>query len=567
MHHRIRTPQRERNDPCREGCLCPVCTGLDCLERPRYAPGLLLTDKELNSHLDYTIAKNKLHNRYLWGSGIVCGLEVTCHECESTHVSVHPGYAIDPCGNDIVVCEEHHFDVIAAINACRREERPDCEPWRESRRVDCRDAEQEWCITIRYAEKEGRPTTALVSKTTGQCGCGRGSACSCGKNGNGSSRAATQVQQVTQVGRCEPTRVLERYELGVLCLPQEDNGEQEGVAAILDALQKLGLRLPLECVAQCVQDFQRFAAQAQQIIDLLDDFSARNQIFRLLCRLLEDVREYLLDADLTNCDLARQLGLIACPPPPQNDDGWPQFQILVRQALIAVAQILINALQNCLCLELLPKCPGDVCEDRLILACVTVRDGRVVNICHSKRRYVLTVQNLLSALVSVIFANWCCEPFRFIRGETGVSDTVFDPAFGTQLSSQPIAVAANVARMFMANRAFEGVPEESAVDPSAFTGRPVSAVREELGDQIVAVDTVDWSPAETVLRNMEAPRLRRDEPLRLYVDDRERVVAIGRYAEAERMRLELAQANDRINALEKQVSELINRAGGIDNGG
>lgn len=562
MHNRIRAPYRVHTVQygCKDQCDCPACSGLVCLDRPRYFAGQLLTERELNSQLAYTIAKNKLHNRYLWGYGIVCGLEVTCHGCDSGMVTVHPGYALDACGNDVVVCEAHDFDVIEAINACRRQEPCDCDPWRESRRLDCRDAEQEWCITIRYRETEGRPTTALVSQTNGQCGCGHGNGCGCGQNGgqNG-KRAAQPVQQATKVGRCEPTRTLEGYELGVLCLPDEDDAEQDGIGALLEQLKKLGLHLPVECVLQCIADFQRFSIQAQQIRDLLDSFTARNQVYQLLCRLLDDVRNYLLDSRLTYCDLTRQLGLIVCPQPPLSTAGWPEYQSLVQQALNAVAQILINALQNCLCLEALPKCPADPCEDRLILACVTVQDGRVVSICHSKRRYVLTVQNLISALISVVFSNWCCEPFNFERDPASLRGSVFEPAFGVRMSSRPMAAAANLMRMFAAEPAFATAPLEETWDPAVLTGQPVETVREMLGDQVVAEETVDWSAPETLLRNMETPVLRKDEPLKLYVDARGQVVGIGRYAASQHLRLELARANERISALEAQVTALLDR--------
>ena len=59
----------------------PVCGGLECLCRPRFFPGQLLTEDDLNRLEQYVIAKNKLHNRYFHGSGVVCGLEVVCDPC------------------------------------------------------------------------------------------------------------------------------------------------------------------------------------------------------------------------------------------------------------------------------------------------------------------------------------------------------------------------------------------------------------------------------------------------------------------------------------------------------
>src|ERR1700722_1031417 len=63
---------------------CPDCGGLDCLCRPRFFAGQLLTEQDLNRLENYIIAKNQLHNRYLVGRGVVCGLELTCSPCANT---------------------------------------------------------------------------------------------------------------------------------------------------------------------------------------------------------------------------------------------------------------------------------------------------------------------------------------------------------------------------------------------------------------------------------------------------------------------------------------------------
>src|SRR5438105_2411390 len=84
-------------------CVCPVCGGLECLCRPRFFAGQLITENDLNLLIHYLREKNKLHNRYLHGWGVVCGLEVVCSPCDGK-VTVREGYAIDPCGEDIIVC-------------------------------------------------------------------------------------------------------------------------------------------------------------------------------------------------------------------------------------------------------------------------------------------------------------------------------------------------------------------------------------------------------------------------------------------------------------------------------
>ena len=81
---------RQRPDPCEGDCTprCPSCGGLKCYCRPRFFPGQLLTDRELNGLEQYVVDKNRLHNRYLHGWGVACGLEVTCDNCDNGNVVV-----------------------------------------------------------------------------------------------------------------------------------------------------------------------------------------------------------------------------------------------------------------------------------------------------------------------------------------------------------------------------------------------------------------------------------------------------------------------------------------------
>ena len=75
--------------------------------RPTFFAGQLLTEEDLETLGGYMIDKNRLHNRYLVGAGVVCGLDVGCATLGSGTVRVRSGYALDCCGNDIVVsCDE-----------------------------------------------------------------------------------------------------------------------------------------------------------------------------------------------------------------------------------------------------------------------------------------------------------------------------------------------------------------------------------------------------------------------------------------------------------------------------
>ena len=86
---------------------CPECGGLECLCRPRFFAGQLLTEQDLNRLEGYIIAKNRLHNRYLVGHGVVCGLEVRCH----------------PCGNLVTVTRATPSMAAATTSSCARKTR------------------------------------------------------------------------------------------------------------------------------------------------------------------------------------------------------------------------------------------------------------------------------------------------------------------------------------------------------------------------------------------------------------------------------------------------------------
>lgn len=107
------TPQTSGH---RCNCGCSDCKGecceLECLVQPRFFCGQLLTDQDLNALLEWVKGKTAL-TRYRDGWGVACGLDVNCSSGSGKEgfVSVTPGYAIDCCGNDIIVCEEAQIDL------------------------------------------------------------------------------------------------------------------------------------------------------------------------------------------------------------------------------------------------------------------------------------------------------------------------------------------------------------------------------------------------------------------------------------------------------------------------
>ena len=70
--------------------------------RPNYFPGRLLSAADLRDEQQFHVGKHRRHVRLLHGWGVVNGLAVTVTS-DGTSVTVAPGVAVDPLGNEIVL--------------------------------------------------------------------------------------------------------------------------------------------------------------------------------------------------------------------------------------------------------------------------------------------------------------------------------------------------------------------------------------------------------------------------------------------------------------------------------
>ena len=428
-----------KHDAC---CTCPACLGLVCLERPRFYAGQLLTESELNSLQAYVRGKNRLHNRYLHGPGVVCGLQVTCHDCEGW-VTVEEGYAISRCGDDIIVCDKHDFDLIGHIKECRDKNRyrNDCNPVRPNTNSNCRDVEEQWCITIAYEEKEARPMASLRSSNTRSCrSCGSSQPCGCRtENPNSNGKSSCSSNGITG-SSCEPTRIVETYRLDVCEAPPEcchsDSEDNEH-----SLLQRLFCRegTLLNNIIDCCEEVARFidkrlpenmrralysAIFALPINDGNDDddssvnFNPRDQ-YDALCRLHQAAHDlYLKDPLQLSCAFVKTLNQLDCPPPSPNDTA-DSYATRIRIPTYNLLGLILQYLIDCICQTLLPKCPPPPCDDRLILACVTVKNDEILRICNFSCRehagafptasYWLSIIPIVPLLKEFI-TKLCCSP-------------------------------------------------------------------------------------------------------------------------------------------------------------
>src|SRR5581483_3583101 len=365
------TPARTA-DPC----CCPACTGLECLDRTRFFAGQLLSEADLNNDQSYWLAKNRLHNRYLHGWGVVCGLQVVCGDCDGW-VTIKTGYAIDPCGNDIVVCAEQPFNVAKAIQACCTPVKTtNCSPPRSAPPPNCQDVDQQWCITIQYDEEPTRAVAPLRPSTSQTCGCGGSSkgGCSCGgSKSSGSTKTAcccsTSVKQPSTTPGCEPTRILETFKLGVCAVPTDQ-------------------KPTTTTESTCVQSIRQLMLQQPSLSNTTSPAAAYTQV----CNYLASIRKFLASSSMTHCQTETALASLQIPKPGEGAAYISQLQAVVQE----MTRLLTLLLIDCVCLSLLPTCPPDPCTNCLVLACVTVRNGQIIDICHfgGGRRQLVTFNSL-----------------------------------------------------------------------------------------------------------------------------------------------------------------------------
>ena len=379
------------------GCCCTACVGLECLDRTRFFAGQLLSEADLNNEQSYWLAKSRLHNHFLHGWGVVCGLQVTCSDCDGW-VTINPGYAIDPCGHDIIVCAAQSFNVLQAIQACcTPKQATDCSPLRYRPAATCQDVIQTWCITIEYQEQPSRMVTPLqqTASRSGGCGCGcesgcgcgggKSTGCGCGNGGHGGKSSAAKqsssscscaaASSSSSTAACEPTRIVEGFQLGV-CQAQvaeKEQGAQPGTFTYQ--------------FDQCYQPLYALVLQRPTLVDANGAPLSDPLAYQAACQYLASAKNAFASAYVTHCQVESRLDTLQIPAPPQAN-----YNQLLQDKIQLIVEIVLAAALDCFCSSLLPPCPPDPCDDRLILACVTVQNGKIIDICHfgGGRKQVVT---------------------------------------------------------------------------------------------------------------------------------------------------------------------------------
>src|SRR2546425_12757013 len=83
---------------------------LKTAERNNFFYGLLMDVARFRKDQGYFIQKQRLHNRLITGTGVVCGLDVAFDPMDPAIAVIRPGVALSDSGREIIVPADHAFD-------------------------------------------------------------------------------------------------------------------------------------------------------------------------------------------------------------------------------------------------------------------------------------------------------------------------------------------------------------------------------------------------------------------------------------------------------------------------
>lgn len=496
---------------CGCGCGSPACDSLQCLCRPRFFAGQLVTDADFRRLDQYMVGKSRLHNKFLHGVGVVCGLEVVCNPCDDT-VIVRPGYALGPCGEDIVVCSDTRVDVGAMIRAQRKAVARACPPGSNPYLAtpdDCDALEQAWILGICYDEQPGQPVTTLTASSCSSCsgGCGGGCGGSCGGSkgtttssggcGCGGSTTSSYSSTPSSSGcgcgsgssmplptGCEPTVICEGFRFALTKVKPQLRGAVTSQGALAAAAH------------QCL-------ALLRANITSIPQNPTAAEVVTYAWQLKADLRAVIDSGNIHDCTLGQRLGAIVLPAP--TDRG---AAAKARAAITEMLAIAVDLYRECICSALLPPCPDGGPDDCVPIATLTVRnsDLRVLDVCNwSSRKFAVTMPTLgywfgwlpFASAARKLVSALCCPPQK--EASFGLNAklnvTTARPTVQARMSTTSSAYANTPADLF--TEPFR-LAAQMAANPSALAGLEATLLQglgaTGTGDAALATDDELDSP-------------------------------------------------------------------------
>jgi hypothetical protein len=266
---------------------------------------------------------------------------------------------------------------------------------------------------------------------------------------------------LTASNACAPRRVSECFDVTIIpskdgCTPKLPNQRQPqtDVAASKEPLGLIGWLIPersllrniIDCVIGDVKVMtDRLTDQDGEIIGELlgssvDQLAASSvqldDVHLALCHARGAVLAVLQgDFGTTRCQLLRATAEVTLAPPARQDgqivENRNDYLARAQQMAFDLVAAWVQGVIDCICRAFLPRCPDNPCDERVELACVTVKAGKILSICnHSCRKYAGAFPSTfywmslvpLIPLFARLLAMLCCRPDLLRKNSPLVND-------------------------------------------------------------------------------------------------------------------------------------------------
>lgn len=294
---------------------------------------------------------------------------------------------------------------------------------------------------------------------------------------------------------------------------------------------------------------------------------------------------YAQNQTLTDCVILDNLNSITVPPLTANST-LSTYQDIRNQVL----KVLLEAFFDCVCLSLVPQCPPPACDNRVPLACVTIQNGVIQDICHfSCRKQLIGITALnywfepiykaFSTIVSDLASKFCCGGDKRTDSYFATS-TAFNTENMTSTGFANSAMFTRAASSFIAQKMGATMvnaanPDLRAVDMRPYIGQPVETVQLSLQKQgwgdntkvdaqnnssLFDIQSVDkepsWNAAAIASASQFAPTaVSAGQPLTLYVQGQS-VVGIEVVDPTRALQLQINSLSSTITGLRSQLDTM-----------
>jgi hypothetical protein len=372
-----------------------TCCRLVSFERPNYFAGHLLTDADLLLEQRYVREKRKLYHRSLHGTGVVCGLRLTCDPNRAGGVLVGKGYAIDDCGNDLILPERLSLDVVSLLTQRGLiVTEPTSDPSRPKTGAAEYNLQQCFYITICYQENQTAFATPLVATCQ------------------------------TTSSDCEPTRILETVSLDVVdTLP----GAHSGANALKRRLETCFQLFSDGAFAQALHRHQRLLGDLITLPEESDKGSQHHtehhsEYHKVFLELRGLLLLYLSKhPDKYNRTIDDEVRKVRFPEihrhAEHTEKARERYLEELRYSFSSLLALAWQHAVSCALGELVPACE-EVSESSYIsLGTVVVENGRIIRVCNCPRSYVWSAANFREVLLATTLGELACGKTHLEEGE------------------------------------------------------------------------------------------------------------------------------------------------------